>query len=165
MFGSAHANAKKLYSEHSWLSGWVNLSILAHLAHLAQSYFSDFQCNQYIQLLLIWSNKKKFQWLTQKHGEKWLMLTTFFLTATAAITGNQTNMFLAIFKPDFCLFQTIQLDTICSSLDPVRDLILLPPCFIIIYKTWRSKKSWEKIIIIAILLTPLVIGCRMATHR
>ena len=33
-------NTKKHVSEHSWLSGWVILSILAHLAHLAQSCFS-----------------------------------------------------------------------------------------------------------------------------
>ena len=35
-----HANTKKHVSEHSWLYGSVILSILAHLAHLAQSYFS-----------------------------------------------------------------------------------------------------------------------------
>ena len=37
---SEHANIRKHVSEYSWSSGWVILSILAHLAHLAQSYFS-----------------------------------------------------------------------------------------------------------------------------
>ena len=40
MFWFKHANTKKHVSKHSWLSGWVILNILAHLAHLAQSYFS-----------------------------------------------------------------------------------------------------------------------------
>ena len=31
---------KKHVSEHSYLSGWVILSVLAYLAHLAKSYFS-----------------------------------------------------------------------------------------------------------------------------
>ena len=34
------------------------------------------------------TNKKNFSDWRQKHGEKWPMLTTFFLTATAAITGS-----------------------------------------------------------------------------
>ena len=53
-------------------------------------FFSDFQCNQYIQLLLIWFKKKKIcnDW-RQKLCEKWPMFTTFFLTATVAITGKQ----------------------------------------------------------------------------
>ena len=40
MFWWEHVNTRKHVSEHNWLSGWVVLSILAHLAHLAQSYFS-----------------------------------------------------------------------------------------------------------------------------
>ena len=40
MFWCKHANTRKHVSEHSWSSGWVILSIFAHVAHLAQSYFS-----------------------------------------------------------------------------------------------------------------------------
>ena len=40
MFWFKHANTRKHVSEQSWLSGWIILIILAHLAHLAQSYFS-----------------------------------------------------------------------------------------------------------------------------
>ena len=42
-------------------------------------FFSDFQCNQYLQLLLICSNSDKkncSDWI-QKLSEKWSMLTTF----------------------------------------------------------------------------------------
>ena len=37
MFWCKPANKKKHVSEHSWLSGWVIFSILAHSAHLIQS--------------------------------------------------------------------------------------------------------------------------------
>ena len=40
LFIFEHVNTRKHASEHSRLSGWVILNILAHLAHLAQSYFS-----------------------------------------------------------------------------------------------------------------------------
>ena len=40
MFWCKHENTRKHVSEHSWSSGWVILSILAHLAHLAQFYIS-----------------------------------------------------------------------------------------------------------------------------
>ena len=40
MFWFMHANTRKYVSEQSWFSGWVFLNILAHLAHLDQSYFS-----------------------------------------------------------------------------------------------------------------------------
>ena len=47
-------HTRKHVNEFSWLSGWVILSILAHLAHLAQFFFlSDFQCYQYIQLIAL----------------------------------------------------------------------------------------------------------------
>ena len=36
------ADTKKHVSEHKCFSVWVFLSILAHLAHLAQFFFSDF---------------------------------------------------------------------------------------------------------------------------
>ena len=89
MFWWEHVNKRKHVSEHSWLCGWVILSILAHLAHLAQSYIS---------LINSATNTCKCSWfdLTSKKicsdwkqnlGEKWPILTTFFLTATAAITG------------------------------------------------------------------------------
>ena len=35
-----HANTRKHISEQSWLCGWIILKTLAHLAHLAQFYFS-----------------------------------------------------------------------------------------------------------------------------
>ena len=50
---------------------WVILSILAHLAHLAQSYFS------LIVSAIKTYNCDNLQWL--KLGGKWPMLTTFFL--------------------------------------------------------------------------------------
>ena len=40
MFWFKHANTRKHISEKSWLSGWIILNTLAHLAHLAQFYFS-----------------------------------------------------------------------------------------------------------------------------
>ena len=52
-----HANTRKHVSKHSWLSSWVILNILAHLAHLAQSYFSlifsatnTYNCFQFEQI-------------------------------------------------------------------------------------------------------------------
>ena len=76
-------------SEHDWSSEWVILSILAHRAHLAQSYFSLIfsAFNAYNCFWDFQTNKKICSDWRQKHGEKWPMLTTFFLTATAAITG------------------------------------------------------------------------------
>ena len=67
-------------------------------------FFSDFQCNQYIQLLLISNKWKKFHDWRQKQGEKWQVLTTFFLTATAAITGNKRIM-SANRKSSFLIYQ------------------------------------------------------------
>ena len=90
MFWWEHVNTRKHVSEHSWLSGWVILSILAHLAHLAQSYISRInsatntcKCSWFD----LTSRKICSDW-KQKLGEKWPMLTTFFLTATAAITDS-----------------------------------------------------------------------------
>jgi len=40
MFWFKHTNTRKHVSEQSWLSGWIILNISAHLAHLAQSYYS-----------------------------------------------------------------------------------------------------------------------------
>ena len=40
IFWFKHANTRKHVCEQSWLSGWIFFNILAHLAHLAQSYFS-----------------------------------------------------------------------------------------------------------------------------
>ena len=40
IFWFEHENTRKHVSEQSWLSGWKFLIILAHLAHLAQFYFS-----------------------------------------------------------------------------------------------------------------------------
>ena len=89
MFWFKHANTRKHVSKHSWLSSWVILNILAHLAHLAQSYFSlifsatnTYNCSQFDL-----TNKKTCRGWRLKLGEKWPMLTTFFLMATAAITG------------------------------------------------------------------------------
>ena len=80
MFWCEHTNTKKHISEHNWMPGWVILSVLAHLAHKAVLFFSDFQCNQYIQLLLIWSKKWKncSDW-RQKLGDQRPMLTTFLM--------------------------------------------------------------------------------------
>ena len=89
MFWFKHANTRKHVSKQSWLSGWIILNILAHLAHLARFYFSlifsAINTYNYFHFDLI--DKKDFNDWRQKHGEKWPMLTTFFLTATAAITG------------------------------------------------------------------------------
>ena len=89
MFWLKHANTWEYVSEQSWLSGWNVLNILAHLTHLAQSYFclifsaiNTYNCFWFDQ-----TNKKDCSDWTQKLGEKWPMITTFFLTETAAITG------------------------------------------------------------------------------
>ena len=66
-----------VWLNHFWL-------FLAHLAHLAQSYFSLIFSAVYTYNCF-WFDLTKFQWL--KIVKKWPMLTTFFLTATAAITG------------------------------------------------------------------------------
>ena len=89
MFWREHANTRKHISKHSWLSGWMILSISAHLAHLAQSYFflifsaiNTYNCSWFDL-----TNRRFAVTEKKKLGEKWLMLTTFFLTATAAIAG------------------------------------------------------------------------------
>ena len=41
-----NANTRKHVHEHNCSSVRVFLSILAHLAHLAQSFFSDFKCDK-----------------------------------------------------------------------------------------------------------------------
>ena len=89
-------------SEHDWSSEWVILSILAHRAHLAQSYFSLIfsAFNAYNCSWFDLTNKKNCNDWRQKHGEQWLMLMTFFLTAIAAITGSflknawESNVFI-----------------------------------------------------------------------
>ena len=93
MFWYENANTRKHISEHSWLSGWVILSILAHLAHLALSYFFLIfsAINTYNCFWFDLTNRKICSDWKQKLGEKWPTLTTFFLTATAAITGNDDN--------------------------------------------------------------------------
>ena len=93
MFWYEHANIRKHVNEHSWSSVRVILSILAHLAHLAQSYFSlifsainTFNC--------FWFNLTNGEICNEwgrRLGEKWQMLTPFFLTAIAAITGNSAK--------------------------------------------------------------------------
>ena len=48
-----------------WLSDFEHFSSSSSFGSVL--FFSDFQCNQYIQLLLIWSNRKKdLQWLKIK---------------------------------------------------------------------------------------------------
>ena len=76
------------------------LSIFAHLAHLAQFYFSLIfsAINTYNCFWFDLTNKKNFSDWRQKHGEKWPMLTTFFLTLTAAITGNSKNHYSMTLK-------------------------------------------------------------------
>ena len=79
---------------------WLNLNILAHLAHLAQSYFSLIfsAINTYNCLWFDLTNRKICSDWKQKHSKKWSVLTTFFLTATAAITGIFINFwYLKIF--------------------------------------------------------------------
>ena len=80
---------RKHVSEHSWLSGWMILSILAHLAHLAQSYFSLIfsSINTYNYSWFELTNEKICSDWWQRFAEKWPMLSTFFLTALAAFTG------------------------------------------------------------------------------
>ena len=88
MLWCEHANTRNV-NEHSWLSDWVISSILAYLAHLAQSLlsliFSVISTYNFSWFDL--TNKKIWLDRRQRLGEKWPMLTTFFLTATAAITG------------------------------------------------------------------------------
>ena len=87
MFWFKHANTRKHISEKSWLSGWTILNTLAHLAHLAQFYFSLIfsAINAYNYFWFVLTNKKKFIDWRQRHGKKWPMLTTFFLTATLLV--------------------------------------------------------------------------------
>ena len=59
-----------------WLNHFDYFSLSSSFGSVL--FFSDFQCSQYIQLLLIWSNKIS----VTEDGEKLPMLTTFFLTAT-----------------------------------------------------------------------------------
>ena len=94
-FWCMHANTKTHISEHSWLSCWAILSVLAHLAHLAQSYFSlifsainAYNCSQFD----LTNNKICNDW-RQKLAEKWPMLVTFFLTAISSITGSDNDMY------------------------------------------------------------------------
>ena len=104
MFWFKHANTRKHISEKSWLSGWIILNTLAHLAHLAQFYFSLIfsAINTYNCFWFDLTNKKNFSDWRQKHGEKWPMLTTFFHTATAAITGKIKSMlFVALLTDEF----------------------------------------------------------------
>ena len=101
MFWCKHAITKKHVSEYSWSSGKMILSILAHLAHLAQFYFS-----------LIFSAINTCSWFDlkdnwwQKLGEKWSMFTTFFLTATAAITGINAYNLLFIHAESHTIWKT-----------------------------------------------------------
>ena len=85
---SEHANTRTC--QWAWLVIWVSdFDYFSSLSSFGSNlFFSDFQCIQCIQLLLIFSNKWKIcsDW-RRKHGEKWPMLMTFFLTAIAAITG------------------------------------------------------------------------------
>ena len=68
MFWCKYANTIKHASEHSWLFGWVILSILAHLAHSVESYFSlifsatsTYNCSWFDLI-----NEKKWHWLKTK---------------------------------------------------------------------------------------------------
>ena len=86
---SEYANIRKYVSEHSWLSGWVIFSILAHLAYLVWSYFSLIfsAINTYNCSWFDLTNKKIGSDWRKNFGEKWPMLMIFFPTAIAAITG------------------------------------------------------------------------------
>ena len=68
---------------------WLRYVILAHLADLAQFYFSLIFCaiHTYNCSWFDLANKKNCSDWKQKLGEEGPMLRTFFLTATAAITG------------------------------------------------------------------------------
>ena len=74
---SEHAGTRKHISEHSWSSVWVILSILAHLAHLAQSYFSLIfsAINTYNSSWFDQTNKKKLQW--QKTKTWWKVTSSY----------------------------------------------------------------------------------------
>ena len=80
MFWWEHVNTRKHVSEHSRLSGWVILSILAHLAHLAQSFFSLIfsAINTYNCSWFDLTSKKICSHWKRKLGEKWPMVATFF---------------------------------------------------------------------------------------
>ena len=77
------------FSEHNWSSRWVILIILAHLAHLPQSYFSliIIGFNTHNCSLFYLTNSQYCSDWRKKHGENWPMLMTFSLTAIAPITG------------------------------------------------------------------------------
>ena len=109
MFWFKHANTRKHVSEQSWSSGWNIFIILAHLNHLAQFYFSLIfsAINTFNCFWFDLTNKKKFSDWRQKHGEKWRMFTTFFLTATAAITG----IISCKIEKFFCFVSILRLST------------------------------------------------------
>ena len=64
-------------SEHSWLSGWVFLSISTHLAHLAQPYFSLIfsAINTYNCSWFDLTNKKICSDWRKKLYEEWKVIT------------------------------------------------------------------------------------------
>ena len=79
MFWLKHANTRKQVSEQSWLSDWIILIVLDHLAHFAQSYFSLIfsAINKYNCSWFDLIHKKICSDWRQKLGEKRPMLTTF----------------------------------------------------------------------------------------
>ena len=79
MFWCERTNTRNHVCEHSWLSGWVILSILAHLAHLAQFYFSLIfsAINTYNCFWFDLTNKKN-QWLKTKAWWKIINAYDFF---------------------------------------------------------------------------------------
>ena len=144
MFWWEHVNTKKHVSEHNWLSGWVILSILAHLVHLAQSYFSlifsainTCNCSRFDL-----TNKKIYSDWKQKLVEKWPLLMTFFLAATAAITGSEAAI-LWISRNNYSLMgQVVCLIRGCSVM--ILHCILYIEDFFYMMDTWnKTHQIWD----------------------
>ena len=89
LYVSVYMQIQEHFSEHNWSSRWVILIILAHLAHLPQSYFSliIIGFNTHNCSLFYLTNSQYCSDWRKKHGENWPMLMTFSLTAIAPITG------------------------------------------------------------------------------
>ena len=98
---SEHANTRRHVSERSWLYAWVFWVLSSSSSFSSVLFFYVFECNKYIQLLLIWSNKKKKLQRLKKFGGKWSLLTAFFLTAPS-ITHWTSHLLFILFDVHPC---------------------------------------------------------------
>ena len=89
LFG--HANTRKHVIEHSCSSVRVFLSILAHLAHLAQSFFSDFKKDR----LMFWCKHAN----TRKHVSEYSWSSVWgILSIFAHLAHSAQSYFSLIFS-------------------------------------------------------------------